>query len=130
MIKKSMIVIVAIVAAAGLIFAAYGENGNDKSTNNSDNPEKQQNSQDNSNQSDLNGNANTTTKTEVSAEKAREIAQTYIKEPGVKTGTPKLSTSQSKTIYIVPIMNNGQQVGEIEIDAQTGENLGGAGGVQ
>ena len=34
----------------------------------------------------------------------------------------------NKMVYIVPIIENGQNVGEITIDAETGENLGGAGG--
>jgi hypothetical protein len=31
-------------------------------------------------------------------------------------------------VYIVPVIDNGTTVGEITIDAITGENLGGAGG--
>jgi uncharacterized membrane protein YkoI len=120
MIKKSIIAMLAIIAAVGIVFAAYGGAENGNSTSNSGNLEKQQNNNDNSN-------SNTET-TGISASKAQEIAQKYIEEPGAKAGTPKLSNSSSKKVYIVPVMLNGEQVGEIEIDAQTGENLGGAGG--
>jgi len=43
-------------------------------------------------------------------------------------GTPKLVKQDKRLVYIVPIMENGKNVGEIDIDAETGANLGGAGG--
>lgn len=123
MIKKSIIVILAIVAAVGIVFAAYGGDGNDNSTNNSVDQQKQQNNQINNS-----SNLNTSTTTVISALKAQEIAQKYIEEPGAKAGTPKMINVNGKKVYNVPVMLNGEQVGEIELDAQTGKNLGGAGG--
>ncbi|MDD1775033.1 MAG: peptidase M4, partial [Methanobacterium sp.] len=32
-------------------------------------------------------------------------------------------------VYVVPVLMDGDVVGQIEIDAYTGENVGGAGGV-
>ncbi|MGB9938093.1 MAG: PepSY domain-containing protein [Methanobacterium sp.] len=126
MIKKSIIAILAIVAAAGLVFAAYGNTGDSNSTDSND-LQKQQNNNDLGSDS---SSSNQDTKTEISASKAQEIAQKYIDEPGAEAGTPKLTSISGKNVYIVPIIDNGEQVGEIEIDAQTGSNLGGAGGVQ
>lgn len=120
MIKKSIIAIVAVIAATGLVFAVYGDIGKSDTTNSND-LQKQQNN-------DNLSNSNQGIKTEISASKAQEIAQKYIEEPGVKAGTPQLVNLNGKKVYAVPVIDNGAQVGEIEIDAQTGENLGGAGG--
>lgn len=123
MMKKSIIAILAIVAAVGIVFAAYGGDGDNKSTNNSVDQQKQLNNQNNNS-----SNSNTNTTTGISASKAQEIAKKYIEEPGAKAGTPKMINVNGKKVYVVPVMLNGKQVGEIELDAQTGENLGGAGG--
>ncbi len=64
----------------------------------------------------------------ISSSEAKSIAQKSILQEGATAGTPKLITSGGKKIYLVPIIMNGKQVGEIYIDPQTGENLGGAGG--
>ncbi len=64
----------------------------------------------------------------ISASEAKSIAKNYIKQEGATAGTAKLITSNGKQIYLVPILMNGNQVGEIYIDPQTGDNLGGAGG--
>lgn len=119
---KSIIAIVAVIAAVGIVFAAYGNTGDGNSTDSND-LEKQQNKEDNNK-----SNSNTSTPKTISAAKAQEIAQKYIEEPGAKAGTPELNNVDGKNVYTVPVMLNGEQVGEIEIDAQTGENLGGAGG--
>ena len=127
MIKKSVIAIVAIIAAFCVVFAVFGVTGNNednKSTNNSSDVPKQQINQTGSNDT----NPETTQKTIISATEAQGIAQNYIKAPGAKTGTPKLVTINSNEVYIVPVLDNGQKVGEIDIDAQTGKNVGGAGG--
>jgi len=65
----------------------------------------------------------------ISSSEAKAIAQKSILQEGATAGTPKLITSNGEQIYVVPVMLNGEQVGEIYIDPQTGENLGGAGGV-
>lgn len=122
MIKKSIIVMVAIIATVGIVFAAYSGAGYGGSTNSND-LEKQSNSNTNASTA-----TSVATSTKISATKAQEIAQKYIDEPGAKAGTPKLTKIDGKEVYVVPVIDNGQQVGEIEIDAQTGENLGGAGG--
>ena len=65
----------------------------------------------------------------ISPEQAQKIAQTYIEEPGAVAGTPKLIDINGMQVYIVPVLMNGTTVGEIHIDATTGQNVGGAGGV-
>lgn len=67
--------------------------------------------------------------TNVSSAEAKNIAQKFIEEPGATAGEPMLKNDDGTQVYIVPIMHNNNIVGEILIDAQTGENLGGAGGV-
>lgn len=65
----------------------------------------------------------------ISASEAKSIVQNnYIEQDGAKAGTPKLTTMNGKKVYVVPIIDNGKQAGEIWIDAQTGDNIGGAGG--
>jgi uncharacterized membrane protein YkoI len=130
MIKKSMIAVVAMVALVALVFAASGSldnkdnKDNNSSVNSSSNQEKQQTSSTN-----ITKQQNTTKQTEISSEEAQQIAQKFIEQPGATAGTPQLKEIDGKSIYVVPVMIDGKAVGEIEIDAQTGENLGGAGGV-
>ena len=65
----------------------------------------------------------------ITPSQAKSIVQNnYIQQEGATAGTPKLTTMNGKKAYIVPVIMNGNQVGEIWIDAQTGENIGGAGG--
>jgi len=124
MIKKSIIAIVVIIAAVGLVLAASGSTEENSSTKDSDNIEQQNIEQ----QNKITESSSENMKTAISARKAQEIAQKYIEEPEAKAGTPKLSSVDNRAVYIVPVILNGEQVGEIEIDAETGENLGGAGG--
>ncbi|EKF85442.1 PepSY domain-containing protein [Methanobacterium formicicum] len=120
MIKKSTVALMALIV---LMVVVSGCTTNTNSTQN--------NTQNMSNQSNNNSNnANNTTNSTnlISPEKAKSIAQQYVEEPGVTTGTPVLQTVNGKQVYVVPLIQNGKNVGEIEIDAVTGENLGGAGG--
>ena len=67
-------------------------------------------------------------KVKITPTQAKSIAQKSIEQPGATAGTPKLKTINGTKIYIVPVIYNGKTAGEIWIDAQTGENIGGAGG--
>jgi uncharacterized membrane protein YkoI len=64
----------------------------------------------------------------ITAAEAKALAQKSIEQPGAQAGTPKLVTLNNTLTYVVPIILNNQQVGEIEIDPQTGKIIGGAGG--
>jgi uncharacterized iron-regulated membrane protein len=64
----------------------------------------------------------------LSSLKAKLLAKKFIKQPGASPGTPKLVKYNNKMVYIVPVIQNRIQVGEIDIDAKNGKNLGGAGG--
>ena len=64
----------------------------------------------------------------ISPAQAKSIAQKSIAQEGATTGAPKLITMNGKKVYVVPVIDNGKTSGEIWIDAQTGENIGGAGG--
>lgn len=124
MFNKSMIAIVAVVTIMVIGIAAYGSAGKLNSTNQT----KEQNLSDNINNS-VPTNTPATEQSIISASEAQSIAQKYIEEPGAKAGTPNLMEENGQKIYIIPVILNGQTVGEIHIDALTGNNVGGAGGV-
>jgi uncharacterized membrane protein YkoI len=64
----------------------------------------------------------------VSSSEAKKIAEGYIQQDGAVAGTPVIKTMGGKKVYVVPVKMNGENVGAIYIDANTGENLGGEGG--
>ena len=105
-----MVLLLAVVAVSGCL-----DTGSNKNTQN--------------NVSNLNQNVtNITNTTNITATQAQQLANKYIEQAGATTGTPQLTTVNGKPVYIVPIIYNGNTVGQIEIDATTGQNLGGAGG--
>lgn len=126
MIKKAIVAIVVIVAAAAIVFAVNG-NTNHINSANSVNHGTQQNLSSNNGTSD-NSASNNSSQAKISSAEAKKIAQKYIEEPGATAGTPKLSKIGGKYVYTVPVIENGKNVGEIDIDALTGKNVGGAGG--
>ena len=125
MIKKLIVTVVVLVAIVGIAFAAYSNTNikNSPNTINSTSPEKV----------NVNVIKNTTSNTDktqsnISPAKAQAIAKTYIEVSGAAAGTPKLVNQDGTLVYIVPVIDNNSTVGEIDIDAKTGKNLGGAGG--
>lgn len=122
MIKKAIIAVVVIVTAAAMVFAA-GSADHDNSASNSE--ENQQNS------AHYNGDVSDKPdeKAVISGAEAKKMAEKYIEEPGASAGTPKLIKQSGKLVYMVPVIMNGENVGEIYLNAQTGKNMGGAGGV-
>lgn len=121
MMKKAIIGLVVIVAILGIGFAAFTNMKTTTSpTNNSS--VKVQNTT--TNTSDVQKTTNNT----ITSEEAKKIATKYIDAKGATAGTPKLVNEDNRLVYIVPVMVNGKNVGEIDIDAKTGANLGGAGG--
>ena len=137
MIKKAVIALIVILAIVGLAFAS--NNINTKNTTNAipttntthsttnithlASPVKQTNFIATKNTSQNNKSQINISKTE-----ARNIAANYIQVSGAVAGIPTLVYQSNKLVYIVPVMENGTNVGEIDIDAQTGHNVGGAGG--
>ncbi len=65
---------------------------------------------------------------EISSSEAQSIADNYIEEHGASSGSPKNVNINGEDTYVVPVEYEGKNVGEIHIDPQTGENVGGAGG--
>jgi hypothetical protein len=110
MIKRTiitlMVLLLAVVAVSGCLDT--GSNNNTKNVSN------------------LSQNVNNVTN--ITATQAQQLANKYIEQAGATSGTPQLTTVNGKPVYIVPIIYNGNTVGQIEIDATTGQNLGGAGG--
>ena len=125
MIKKLVVTIVVLVAIVGIAFAAYS-NTNTKNSVNTTNST----SSDKVSVSVKNTTSNTAkTESNISPAKAQSIAKTYIEVSGATAGTPKLVNQDGTLVYIVPIIDtNNKTVGEIDIDAKTGKNVGGAGG--
>ena len=59
----------------------------------------------------------------ISSSQDMAIANSYIEEPGAAAGTPRLIENDGQKIYIVPVILNGATVGQIEIDARTGQHI-------
>jgi uncharacterized membrane protein YkoI len=83
----------------------------------------------NSNTPEINNSQNSSGKKMISATEAQSIAQTYIEEPDATAGTPSIVEIDGQMVYVVPVLMDGDVVGQIDIDAYTGKNVGGAGGV-
>lgn len=119
--KKILVALVIVVAVCGLVFATIGNSNNKNTANNSTNTEQNQ----------IQSTDNTTgnsTQMKISSAEAQKIASQYIEVSTATAGTPTLVSQDNNLVYIVPVLDNGTTVGEITIDAITGENLGGAGG--
>jgi uncharacterized membrane protein YkoI len=127
MIKKSIITVVVILAILGIAFAANSNIKNPTNTTNTTNPTGNSENQVNGSVNNTTSNSNNT-QTHISPSEAQKIAKTYIQVSGAAAGTPKLVNQDGKLVYIVPVIVKGTSVGEIDIDAKTGKNLGGAGG--
>ena len=131
MMKKIVLTVVVIVAILGIAFAAYS-NSNSKTptTNNTTNTTTGTSHASVSNTTPVTTQTTSnSTQSNISPAKAQEIATGYIDATGVTAGTPKLVTESGTQVYVVPLIDtNNTTVGEIDIDAKTGKNLGGAGG--
>lgn len=127
--KKIIVAILVVAAVSGFVYATYGNTSGNNTTNNSTTLGTQTQQINNSTQNtNSNTPTQTTTKTAISSAEAMKIANTYIEVSNATAGTPSLVTQNYKLVYVVPVIDNGTNVGEIDIDAQTGANLGGAGG--
>ncbi len=127
MIGKSIVAIIVMAAIMIVGFTAYGSAHNN---NNITNQTPAQNVSNNSKNTTITATTqNTASEQElISAADAQSIAQQYILQPGAQAGTPILKELSGEKIYTVPVILDGKNVGEIDIDAQTGKNVGGAGG--
>jgi uncharacterized membrane protein YkoI len=121
MMKKLIVALVVLVAVIGLAFATLDTNEKQNNTNNITTQLKQETPTNNT--TPVNG-----TNNNISSAEAKKIANAYIDSQGASAGTPNLVKQDGKYVYIVPVIDNGNSIGEIYIDAETGENLGGAGG--
>lgn len=130
MIKKSIVAVVVMLAAAALVFGASGNHTNPVNTSNQSQQSSVTNNSNTSNNSvsSKGTSDNTTNKTKITSAEAQSIAKKYIDVQGATAGTPKLIKTNGQYIYAVPVIDNGTNVGEIDINALTGKNVGGAGG--
>jgi len=126
MVNKLTIAILAIVIVVVIGAGIYaGSNPPKTDTQISDNGTTPTNNE----ASQSNASENSSGQNMISAQEAQDIALQYIEEPNATAGTPRLVDEDGKKIYIVPVIMKGDTVGQIEIDAYTGKNVGGAGGV-
>ena len=126
MVNKPTIAILAIVIVVVIGAGIYaGSNPPKTDTQTSDNGTTTTNNE----ASQSNASQNSSGQNMISAQEAQNIALQYIEEPNATAGTPRLVDEDGKKIYIVPVIMKGDTVGQIEIDAYTGKNVGGAGGV-
>jgi len=142
MVKTKILISVVIVLLIGVAAAGYQITSTAPGLWQPTTPQEQQQSTDQSSQqsvqsqditqggttSGVSQSGNGGNNVKISASQAKSIAQKSIGHPGATTGTPKLTTMDGKKVYVVPVIDNGKTAGEIWIDAQTGENIGGAGG--
>jgi uncharacterized membrane protein YkoI len=134
MIGKSIIAIILVAAIIGIGYAAHVSANDNKNNTNQTSAQNLTNNNSNTTTTNSTATTNNTQKTGssgqdlISAADAQSIAQTYIIQPNAKAGTPILKEINGAQIYTVPVIMNGNNVGEIDIDAQTGKNVGGAGG--
>lgn len=127
------IVIIIVIVIAGIYLAAQnpGQNISNVSNNTPQNVSQHNNTTTANNVTNSTNSTNNTningTQTVVSAQQAQKIAQTFILESGAKAGNPVLNKwSDGRLVWHVPIINSSGQfegIG-IDIDAQTGANLG------
>jgi cytoskeletal protein RodZ len=128
------IVIIIVIVIAGVYLAAQNTGSGNNTSNVSNNTPQNVSQQNNTtlgnatNSTSLTNSTNTTNnQTAISAQQAQKIAQVYILESGARAGNPVLSKwPDERLVWHVPIINsNGQPEGiGIDIDAQTGANLG------
>lgn len=142
MVKTKILISVIIVALIGVAAAGYQINSTKtpglwQPTTTSEQPSTDQSNQQSvqtqsGTQSGTSGKSQSASQgssnVKITVSQAKSIAQKSIEQPGATAGTPKLKTLNGTKIYIVPVIYNGKTAGEIWIDAQTGENIGGAGG--
>jgi uncharacterized membrane protein YkoI len=114
-----LVLVIVVVIGAGIYAVSTQTQSNSQSSNNDNTPDDT---------SQVNTSQNDSGEKMISAEEAQEIAKEYIEEPNATAGTPRLVEEDGTKIYIVPVVMNGSTVGQIEIDAYTGKNVGGAGG--
>jgi len=123
--KKAIVVTLVVVVAIIGVAMAMNNTANSKNSTNISKSSGTANNADVANTSTSN---NKSMGNMISSSEAQKKASEYINQSGATAGTPKLVNQDGKMVYIVPVIYNGQNAGEIDIDAETGRNLGGAGG--
>ena len=130
--KKIVVTVVVIVAILGIAFAAYSNSNSKNPTTNNTTNTTPTHTAIIINTTPTNTSTATTSnnsQSNISPAEAQEIATKFIETSGVTAGTPKLVKQDGTLVYVVPLIDtNNTTVGEIDINAKTGKNLGGAGG--
>ena len=114
-IKGKALILGGVVFLTLVIAAAYGFNSSDSQSQVS-NDSKQDDDGNDSQQKDI------------TSEEAKAIAKKHIDTPNATVGEVETVKIAGKENKVVPVIQNGERVGEINIDPETGEVTGGAGG--
>jgi hypothetical protein len=137
MFKRATVILLMLVSISVLVIAAFAISGNNSSNNIASNVGAPLSTISNNSTSTVpespssapNHHVITNVKDEIiSPTAAKILAKKYIEQPGAIPGTPQLVKQDGKKVYIVPVIDKKKNVGEIYLDAQSGKNLGGAGG--
>lgn len=129
------IIIIACVGVTGYQFkdinSLLNANSKNPGTSNFENSDKAGNQKSSNNlevSSSSKNDVNQDPQTDIKRSDSKSIASKYIEEPDASAGTPKKIKIGGKQTDVVPVMQDGKQVGEIHIDPETGKNVGGGGG--
>lgn len=121
--KSILMGILVVLAVLGVVFVSYGQSEHQNIKSSTTSPQYTSEVVTNNTTASSNDSG-----AKISQAEAQKLAAKYIKADGVKAGTPKLVKEDGKLVYLVPLTSNGKTVGEIDIDAVSGSNLGGSGG--
>lgn len=127
MLKKPTIAILALIIVVVIGAGIYAGTTQIKPNNPSNVIDNKVLTTTDNNSSQTDTSQNNSEKNMISASEAQSIAQKCIEESNTTAGTPHLVEINGQIIYVVPVITDGNTVGQIEIDAYTGEVVGGAG---
>lgn len=105
---------VGVALLAIVVAGAYGLNASDSQPSSDNNPDQVS--------------AEEKTDKKISEDEAKSIAKKHVEESDATVGDVKTVNINGKETKIVSIVSNGKNVGEIDIDPETGKVVGGAGG--
>jgi len=137
MFGRTFVLIIVLIALSGISVAAFAISDNTNTSKQISQQPLSNNSSGNVSNSSLNtvtlaklpiGKHLLTREHLLTPSTVKILAKKYIQQQGAILGTPELTKEGGKKIYVVPVILNNSRVGEIDIDAHSGKNLGGAGG--
>lgn len=120
-----IVIVIAIVALAGFLFVLtqFSANNTSNATNNSSTLNNMVLNDNTSNNAQNQTNNPPPPPTDISADKAKDLAQKYV-GPGTTLGKPALTTYKRVKAWQIPVYTlNHKFINNIYIDARTGEKV-------